>query len=388
MSTVYRGPIVDEAPWRVRAVEALREACSRLDHRALAAVIALAIGTLAWDRVHFIGPTGEWPSFDLPGEFWLSVLLVEVILSSSLVFCVLVADAAVDRGARRATAYTLALIVSMALGSWLQYHLRQWTGLRLWADLSGNDHAVAAAQPLLVFLEASLRNALVVAVYVNRRTTLRAQRRMREAELARAAAQRRTYESRLQALQARVEPQFLFNTLAQVGRLFATDPKRGSAMLDDLIGYLRAALPHLRESTSTVGQELMLAEAWLRILRTRGAAGPAMEVDGEEHVRAAAMPPMVLLPLIDCALGRSRVDAPTRPIEVTTRAEDGRLHVRVRHPDARRAPASDDEAWQTIGRRLRALYGERAALTMHWRAGHGTQADLAIPYESADRDHR
>lgn len=387
MGETYRGPIVDEASLAQHVLDVLRAASARLDAKALGAVVVLVVGTLAWDRVHFTGPAGEWPfAPDLPGEFWLSVLVVEILLAVPLVFCVLVADAAVDRGARTALAYPLAVVISMALGSWLQYEVRQRTGLRVWADVPGRDHAVALAQPLLVFLEASLRNALVVAVYVNRRTTLQAQRRMREAELARASAQRRTYESRLQALQARVEPQFLFNTLAQVRRLFATDPERGSAMLDDLIGYLRAALPHLRESSSTVGQELALAQAWLRILRARGTEGPAMSLQADEAVRAAAMPPMVLLPLIDCALGRG--DAQARPIQVTTRAADGRLHVRVRHPDAPRAPATDEEGWQVIGQRLRALYGERAALTIDWREGYGTQADLTIPHELTDRGHR
>src|SRR5206468_7152836 len=93
--------------------------------------------------------------------------------------------------------------------------------------------------------------------------------RLNAAQVQRAETQRRTLESRLQVLQARVEPQFLFNTLAQVRELYESDPAKGGEMLGNLIVYLRAALPHLRESTSTLGQEMDLVTAYLNIMRVR-----------------------------------------------------------------------------------------------------------------------
>jgi len=387
MIDTWRGTIVDEASWRVRMGDVVRAAAARLDARALAAVVALVVGTLAWDRLHFIGPAGEWPFADIPAEFWWSVVLVEVSLAAFLVIGVLLADASVERGARPAAAYTVAVVIAMALGSWLQYHLRQWTGMRVWADMPPQPHEIALAQPLYVFLEACLRNALVVAVYVNHRTTVRARERMHAAELARALAARRTYESRLQALQARVEPQFLFNTLGEVGRLFATAPADGTAMLDDLIAYLRAALPHLRESTSTVGQELDLAHAWLRIMRARAGARAVVDMDVDADVRGAALPPMVLLPLIGCAFGGTQTSG-GQPLRVITRTDAGRLRIAVHDAEARAVPARSSDAWQALEQRLRVLYGDAATLTLEWREDRGTCAELAIPHEAADRHRR
>jgi sensor histidine kinase YesM len=77
-------------------------------------------------------------------------------------------------------------------------------------------------------------------IYVNRRTARLAARRLYNAELARATSRRRTLESRLQAMQARVEPQFLFNTRAQVRELYVRDAGAAGRMLEDLIAYLRA----------------------------------------------------------------------------------------------------------------------------------------------------
>ena len=67
----------------------------------------------------------------------------------------------------------------------------------------------------------------------------------RNVALDRARIERQTQESRLQAMQATIEPEFLFDTLAHVESLQASDPKGAARMLDDLIVYLRAALPQL-----------------------------------------------------------------------------------------------------------------------------------------------
>ena len=60
-------------------------------------------------------------------------------------------------------------------------------------------------------------------------------------------------------------------------------------MMEDLILYLRAALPHLRESTSTVAQELRLVRAWLDIVG-RGAAQWSVDVDAAASAHEARLP--------------------------------------------------------------------------------------------------
>ena len=60
-------------------------------------------------------------------------------------------------------------------------------------------------------------------------------------------------------MQAQVEPHFLFNTLASVQYLTETDPPDAHRLLGHLIAYLRAALPQLRASSTTLGQEVELA---------------------------------------------------------------------------------------------------------------------------------
>ena len=110
-------------------------------------------------------------------------------------------------------------------------------------------------------------------------------------------------ESRLAAMQAQVEPQFLFNTLAQVERLYEIDPARAARMLDDLIAYLRAAMPLMRDTSSTVKQEIDLARAYLDIVRIRlgDRLAFAIEVpsDGGSRRHARQQLPAETTPLVD-----------------------------------------------------------------------------------------
>src|SRR5258706_8593840 len=89
------------------------------------------------------------------------------------------------------------------------------------------------------------------------------------AKIAREQLRASTAEAHLQALQAQVEPHFLFNTLANVKWLYRRDPESGRRMLDRLVDYLHAALPQVRQSTTTLEQELRLAQAYLDIQQLR-----------------------------------------------------------------------------------------------------------------------
>ena len=96
-------------------------------------------------------------------------------------------------------------------------------------------------------------------------------------------------EARLSALQAQIEPHFLFNTLANVHRLYQTDPGLGRKMLASFVAYLRTALPQMRRDETTLKQEVELARA-------------AAQLSGEVQRRSMALA-TVLEPLLIVAMG-------------------------------------------------------------------------------------
>src|SRR5574340_1087484 len=96
-------------------------------------------------------------------------------------------------------------------------------------------------------------------------------------------------------LQAQIEPHFLFNTPANVRRLYQTDAAAGRAMLDNLLRYLEVALPRMRDERSTVGGELALVEAYLNVQRIRMGRRLAFRLDVPQQLHALELPPMMLL---------------------------------------------------------------------------------------------
>jgi LytS/YehU family sensor histidine kinase len=230
-----------------------------------------------------------------------------------------------------------------------------------------------------------LTGGLVVAVYARFQGARYARETFNKAELERAAASREVLASHLAAMQAQVEPQFLLGTLAQVDALYERDPDSGVRMLDNLIAYLRAALPQLRSEGSTLAQEARLAESYLCIVKLRMGSRLEFMMEIPPELGDCAFPPMLLLPLIDDALrpGLAMAQSEVR-IAVRARAEGDRVHVVV----ARDGPASSEGSnlLATLRERLEGLCGERASLTIASDAPRVTLIEIELPHETASAD--
>ena len=214
-----------------------------------------------------------------------------------------------------------------------------------------------------------------------------------QAKLARAEAERlllskQAIEAELKLMQAQVEPHFLFNTLASVQYLTETDPPGAHKLLGHLIAYLRAALPQLRASSTTLGKEVELTRAYLNILSTR--IGPRLRfaIDVPPNLASHPFPPNMLISLVENAIKHGiEPAADGGSIEVSAREDAGRLAVEVvdtgRGLAGGRAPAADGGVGlANIRERLEALYGARGRFTLAPVEPRGARARLEIPLES------
>src|SRR4029453_16636445 len=120
-----------------------------------------------------------------------------------------------------------------------------------------------------------------------------------DAECRRESLEAQMVEARLSALQAQIEPHFLFNTLANVKRLYETAPARGREMLGSLINYLQAALPGMREPGSTLAREIELVRSFLTILQMRMGERLQFSIDAPAGLADARLPPMGLPTLVE-----------------------------------------------------------------------------------------
>jgi sensor histidine kinase YesM len=294
----------------------------------------------------------------------------------ALLMAVAVADWAVDMGRASRGAYAVAVLIGVvcgaAVGTALKVPLFHWV-----------EATVYSMSTWLMF------GGLATFVYVDRKRARATQARFRAAEIQRVKKAREVLESRLQAMQARVEPQFLFNTLAQVKRLYELDPPLAGRMLDDLIAYLRAAMPRMRDTSSTLAQEIELARAYLAIVKVRLGDRLEYAIDVPDGIGDARMPPMMLLPLIDHAVVHGLAPAQEAgTLIVTTEVAGGRLRIKLTDSGAGFVPEAGGDGMGDIRERLQALYGNDASLELERVEQRGTRAVMEIPYERIESSDR
>jgi histidine kinase len=342
---------------------------------------------LGWGLTFGLAMLASHPSYaawePIATGFYDTFLITLVLLLG-----VAVADACPPSQAPLWRPYAIAAVVADAVGTPLYVLTEPMIGLQCcWEGPRPNDWA---------FIVAGLGTNLVICIlatfgYFHRQRALRRMAVLRGAQLERERLARRAFEARLQAMQARVEPRFLFNTLAQVESLYETDATQADRMLDDLIVYLRAALPQLRETTSTVSREIELVRAYYNIANARLGDRLLLNVALLDDGHDVRFPPMVLLPLIEHAI-LERLEPPRArgPISIDACVADGKLRLTVADPGARSLHATNGNTpIGGIRERLAALYGTRATLSFDANGGRGIRAVITIPYERVDdRDHR
>ncbi len=255
-----------------------------------------------------------------------------------------------------------------------------------------SDVARAGIGSLVVLAFIPIFIMLLIAKYFigrSRRATAVAEQKTKEADVSN--SNRQITEARLQALQAQVEPHFLYNTLANVQALTEVDPAQANQMTGHLIQYLRSSLPKMRENTSTVGQEIELVRAYLNILKMRMGERLAFDIDCPADLMSSSFPPMMLPSLVENAIKHGlepqreggRIDVIVQPVFTAT---GGRIKVSVK--DTGRgltdAPtqAGGGVGLSNIRERLIAIYGDAAKLTLESNDPKGVVASIEIPVET------
>ena len=198
--------------------------------------------------------------------------------------------------------------------------------------------------------------------------------------------ERTVLEARMEALQAQIEPHFLFNTLASIDQLIQTDPPRASKMQQSLIRYLRSAMPQMREgSRPSLGQQVKLCSAFLEIMSVRmeGRLQPVVSVP--EGLKSAVFPSMMLQTLVENAIKHGlEPKAEGGRLEIGAEIVDGQLAVHVRDTGVGFVPkAEGGVGLANVRERLKALYNGRAELIISVPPAGGTCATIKVPYEIA-----
>ena len=188
-------------------------------------------------------------------------------------------------------------------------------------------------------------------------------------------------EARLQAMQAQIEPHFLFNTLANVRRLYQVDPGAARTMLRQFSLMLGRSLADIRNERSTLGREVALALAYLGVQKIRMGDRLEFATDIPPPLRDAALPPMMLSTLVENSIKHGL--APLRGggrVTIAADADGGTLRVRVVDTGCGLSEsAGSGVGLANIQTRLAALYGAEGALSLEPNEQGGVTAILELP---------
>lgn len=207
------------------------------------------------------------------------------------------------------------------------------------------------------------------------------------------ALKRQVVEARMAAMQAQVEPHFLFNTLASIDHLIETDPQRASKMQKNLIALLRASMPTMREAnaqgTRDLGRELAVIRPYLEILKVRMEERLNTEVRVSDGLLSADFPPMMLQGLVENAIKHGlEPKAEGGTLTVSAEIVHGKLAVTVADTGlgfGKGATAGTGIGLDNIRERLKLLYGAKASLTVAENPGGGTAVTITVPYATSAR---
>ena len=206
---------------------------------------------------------------------------------------------------------------------------------------------------------------------------------------------RQVIEARMAAMQAQVEPHFLFNTLASIDHLIETDPARASVMQKNLIALLRASMPTMREASGgkstglrDLGREIAVIRPYLEILKVRMEERLTTEVAVPDGLLSAEFPPMMVQTLVENAIKHGLEPKPEGGhLRVAAEIVHGKLQMTVADTGlgfGKAATAGTGVGLANIRERLQLLYGTRATLTVAENQPSGVVVTITVPYTTIE----
>ena len=203
---------------------------------------------------------------------------------------------------------------------------------------------------------------------------------------------RQVVEARMAAMQAQVEPHFLFNTLASIDHLIETDPPRASKMQKNLIALLRASMPTMREAgdgaNRDLGRELAVVRPYVEILKVRMEERLIADIDVPDGLLSAQFPQMMIQTLVENSI-RHGLEPKAEGGHLKVKAEivHGKLAVTVADTGVgfgNAATAGTGVGLANIRERLQLLYGGKATLTVAANTPSGTVVTITVPYRTVE----
>jgi hypothetical protein len=299
-----------------------------------------------------------------------------------------------------AIGFALFFLYSIALTHWMRGFIRRrgWltappmqglprifglailAGLLLASLTAGVTRLLAGPDVLDATAMMSMAGGLALAccswagIYISITRNRRAQ--MREVELKLTLGQ-----AELRALQAQINPHFLFNSLNATRGMISEDPARAQHMITLLAGLLRRALQATDSQVAPLSEEMASVADYLELERTRFEERLQVTLDIEPAASDCAVPVMLVQTLVENAIRHGISHLPAGgAVCVRCAAELESVVVKVENTGGLRSPDpnSAHTGLANARERLRLIYGGRASLNLSGQ-GNLVTATLVVP---------
>jgi two-component system sensor histidine kinase AlgZ len=191
-------------------------------------------------------------------------------------------------------------------------------------------------------------------------------------------------EARLQALQARIRPHFLFNSLNAVLALIRRDPKRAERSLEDLADLFRTLMSDARQFVR-LEDEIALLERYAELEQLRLGERLRLTWELDTAPSDALLPPLVLQPLLENAVYHG-VEPGTSAGEVLVHIErrGDRVLARIENPyvEEQQHRAGNRMALENIRERLALFFDAEARIETGTSEGR-YRVEIEMPYRVA-----
>jgi two-component system sensor histidine kinase AlgZ len=191
-------------------------------------------------------------------------------------------------------------------------------------------------------------------------------------------------QSRLQALQARIRPHFLFNSMNTIASLIRTQPAQAETAIEDLADLFRVSLRDT-QPFHTLADEIELCDRYLEIEKLR--LGDRLNVSYaiDSLPKDALIPPILLQPLVENAIYHGiETLAAGGTVRISGEQIKKDLHIRIENPCQAQPPTANSGhhmAQENIRERLQALYDKRATLRIEPYSDRYV-IEIVLPYRN------
>jgi len=197
-----------------------------------------------------------------------------------------------------------------------------------------------------------------------------------------------TMKAEMRALQAQINPHFLFNAINTIVSLVRTSPESARELLIHLSDFFRMNMQNSKELI-TVREEIQRIEAYLQIEEAR--FGDKLKVVYElEGALKDEIPPLIIQPLVENAVKhginksisggtvRICVSDQVDSLKITV-ADDGIGMTNEKLEEIQEYSEESGIGFSNVYRRLKTFYGGKAKVSIESKVGQGTTIDVVIP---------